>query len=107
MTAYGFNDNKIGTITFTLKTTLSNSNFEAASSFKLSPNPSNGNLTLSQMQSGENTIAIYDILGKKVFNEIVRNTKIDLNLTNLKSGIHILKVETDNRKIATKRLVIN
>lgn len=107
MTAYGFNDNKIGTITFTLKTTLSNSNFESASAFKLSPNPSNGNVTLSQMQNGINTIAIYDVLGKKVFNETVRNTRIDLNLTNLKSGIYILKVETENQEISSKKLILN
>ena len=104
---YMFNDNKIGDITFTLKTTLSNSNFDSNKEFRMSPNPSNGNVIISDMTNGNNTISIYDVLGKRVYTNTINNTRANLNLTNLKSGLYILKVETENRNISSKKLIIN
>lgn len=104
---YMFNDNKIGDITFTLKTTLSNTNFDSNKEFKMSPNPSNGNILISEMQNGNNFISIYDVLGKKVYDNTINSTRANLNLTNLKSGLYILKVETENRNISSKKLIIN
>lgn len=61
----------------------------------VSPNPSNGDITIRSYQKLENvTIEIYDLLGKLVYK--IPNTSIDnelkLNLSVLSSGTYILKV---------------
>jgi hypothetical protein len=73
-------------------------------SFKLYPNPTNtGKVTIASVNSGAMKVAVYDILGKQVKNEIVSNDTIDVS--NLKSGIYILKI-TQNDATSTKKLVI-
>jgi hypothetical protein len=48
-------------------------------------------------------VAVFDILGKQVKNEILTNNT--LNVSSLKSGIYIVKITQNNASI-TKKLVI-
>lgn len=71
------------------------------------PNPvSNGRVYIST----ENTthlkvVEIYDMLGKKVLEITLNNNSKEINLTQLTSGVYIIKVKENNRS-ETRKLVI-
>ena len=72
--------------------------------FKMYPNPiTNGILHIRTLENGVKSIQIFDILGKRVLSRDIINPQI--NLSNLKSGVYILKV-TENNRTATRKLVI-
>ena len=77
--------------------TLGNSDFNANNTFKVYPNPSKGIFNITSDEAL--TIEIYDIVGKQVktVNTEIGNQSIDI--TNLNSGIYILKtINTNNAK---------
>ncbi len=83
--------------------TLSTSNFENTN-FSLSPNPTNtGYVNITSSNSDAINVQVFDILGKQVKNEALTNNT--LNVSNLKSGIYIVKI-TQNNTSTTKKLVI-
>ena len=102
------NGNKMATITFTYNfSTLSNSTFEVNPQFNISPNPTDGIVKLVGLDSGKNLVSIYTVLGKQVFNTLVSENLVELNLTTLKSGVYIVKISNEiSKKIKTKKLII-
>lgn len=70
-------------------------------SFKMYPNPIKGNL-LKFEYSKESIIEIFDVLGKKVFNDSINATKNYINISNLNKGIYILKITSDNTSLSKK-----
>lgn len=75
-------------------------------SFQVFPNPSNGNMRIkgNLLES----IEIYDLLGRKVF-ERKNNAYqpiIDINATALTNGMYILKVKNKQQKTAYQRILI-
>ena len=82
--------------------TLSTSNFEK-STFKIYPNPIKGN-TLNADVKSTTSYQIYDILGKKILSGTVTTNNKKINVSSLKKGIYILKLETSNGSI-TKKLI--
>ena len=82
---------------------LSLNNFNA-NSFSLYPNPTNtGSVTISSTNSDAISVRVFDILGKQVKNETLTNNT--LNVSNLKTGVYIVKI-TQNNATTTKKLVI-
>ncbi|WP_179315978.1 T9SS type A sorting domain-containing protein [Winogradskyella undariae] len=75
-----------------------------ANTFSLYPNPTNtGSVTISSTNSDVMNVQVFNILGKQVKNETLTNNT--LNVSNLKSGIYIVKI-TQNNATTTKKLVI-
>lgn len=73
--------------------------------FSIYPNPTNtGSVSISSTNSDAISVQVYDILGKQVKNETLSNNT--LNVSNLKSGVYILKI-TQNNAYTAKKLVIN
>jgi len=82
---------------------LSVNNYNA-NAFSLYPNPTNtGSISISSTNSEAISVQVFDILGKQVKNETLTNNT--LNVSNLKSGIYIVKI-TQNNTSTTKKLVI-
>jgi hypothetical protein len=82
---------------------LSTDSFETAK-FSLYPNPTNtGFVTISSTNSDTINVQVYDILGKQVKNETLTNNR--LNVSNLNTGVYIVKLTQNNASI-TKKLVI-
>lgn len=82
---------------------LSVEGFETTN-FSVYPNPtSTGFINITSASNEQINVAVYDILGKQVKNEVVSNNT--LNVSNLNTGIYILKI-TQNDATATKKLVI-
>lgn len=72
--------------------------------FSVYPNPINNNtFVIRFLNSTPKSISIFDILGKNVINKTVNNEEI-IDVSNLKSGIYILKVE-ENGKSITRKLI--
>ncbi|WP_417557875.1 endonuclease [Mesoflavibacter zeaxanthinifaciens] len=82
--------------------TLSTLNFEK-STFKIYPNPIKGNTLNADVKSTTN-YQIYDILGKKILSGTVTTNNKKINVSSLKKGIYILKLETSNGSV-TKKLI--
>ena len=83
---------------------LSTTNFEATS-FSIYPNPTNtGSVTITSTSSSDAmNVQVFDILGKQVKNETLTNNT--LNVSDLRSGVYIVKM-TQNNASTTKKLVI-
>ena len=69
----------------------------------LYPNPVKNNLTIELKSNVDTNIEIYNILGKRVFTNLINKTS-NLNLQDLKTGIYIVKI-TQNNSTITKKLV--
>lgn len=74
--------------------------------FCISPNPSkNGQITISFSNSEKVKIQVFDILGKKVYDEVVCESHT-FSTSFLKNGIYIVHASALNNSI-TKKLVVN
>ncbi|MBL4569254.1 MAG: T9SS type A sorting domain-containing protein [Flavobacteriaceae bacterium] len=74
--------------------------------FSTYPNPvNNGYLTVKTSSASEKEVLIYNVLGKQVFTQKFSGTSKLLDISNIGTGIYIMKV-IEGDKIATKKLVI-
>jgi len=72
--------------------------------FSIFPNPTiDNNITISSKSSAVMAIQVFDIMGKQVINETIRDNS--LNISALTSGIYLVRAIQDNA-ISTKKLVI-
>jgi hypothetical protein len=70
--------------------------------FSLYPNPTNGYIYLHSEENIANII-LFDMVGQKRFQRKIKNGFIDL--TNLSSGIYLLRVEFSNGKTQTTKVI--
>ncbi|ARV08891.1 hypothetical protein BTO05_04290 [Winogradskyella sp. PC-19] len=83
-------------------TVLSTEDFEQEK-IKVYPNPVQGNEVT--ILSNKAIIAeVYDVLGKKVKKQNLTSNQKKLNIANLKKGVYLLRLKTDNG-IVTKKLI--
>jgi len=76
----------------------------AIGDFALTPNPANNQLTVSSKNETISQIAIYNVLGQLVLNKAFSNNFSEtLNISNLNSGMYLVKINN----ATTKRLVVN
>jgi len=70
------------------------------------PNPVNSQNPIINIISGQSlikTIEIFDVLGKHVFSTVLMGK--ELNISNLRRGIYILKI-TENKISISRKLVV-
>lgn len=80
------------------------------SDFRLYPNPNNGIFTLEfdSVSSEDIHISVFDIRGRKVFNQTYSNTgkfSQNINLNNVQSGVYLMNVK-DGKTSETRKIVI-
>ena len=75
-----------------------------ANSFKHYYNTNTDVLTLKSSQSALDAVEIYNILGQNVLNKSLSQTNENLNLSSLKDGIYIARIDIDNRTKTIKFL---
>jgi extracellular elastinolytic metalloproteinase len=90
-------------------TFLSSNNFNFDENIIIYPNPTNGNLKIAIANySGTLNIQLYDINGRKVYQQNINNftneNSIDLN--SIQSGIYLLKLDGEELSY-TKKIIIN
>ena len=104
---YGFNDQKIGTLTVILDDVLSVNTFNTPEeSLSVFPNPNeNGKLFLNSRNHIMKSVTLYNVLGKKVYSTPINTTSIDLDLDQLNAGIYIADIAFEDQTRVTKRIV--
>lgn len=84
---------------------LSNESFKVDDVIKVFPNPTDtGFIKISASNNADMSIKIYDVLGKLV--KYKKHINSVLNISDLKSGIYIMKINQNNITL-NKKLVIN
>jgi hypothetical protein len=74
--------------------------------FSTYPNPVRGNtLTVTTSSSEAKTVNIFNVLGRKVFSQRFSSMTKTMNVSEIASGVYIMKV-TEGNNIATKKLII-
>jgi hypothetical protein len=74
--------------------------------FAAYPNPViGGDLTVKSNSIDQKEVALFNVLGRRVFTQSFTGTQDTFDVSNLSSGIYILKV-TEGTKIATQKVVI-
>ncbi|PWH83289.1 hypothetical protein DIS18_01680 [Algibacter marinivivus] len=74
--------------------------------FKLYPNPVKDLLNIKSLDASMSSISIYDITGKRVLqSNTINDGKI--NVSNLNSGIYVIRLEDANRNFSVKKLVVS
>jgi hypothetical protein len=77
------------------------------SDFTISPNPSQGIVKLSFSGKGNKEIRIMNVTGSKVYQETTDLTFLNIDLTNISSGIYFVQVtDESSSKILVKKLII-
>ena len=101
-----FNGNDIGFIEITLTNVLSVDDVNGLESVKLFPNPSQGNVTITNARNLE-TVEIYNILGRLVRRiSVVQDTRLDLDLSNLSKGMYLVKITDLNANSKSQKLIL-
>lgn len=84
-------------------TPLGVSDFETSlDKIQLYPNPTSGILNI-QMKSPLKNATVFNIKGQK----IIESSTIQLNVSNLSSGMYVIKIEDENGLVSTKQFVKN
>lgn len=96
---------------FQIQEQLSVDDNELANNIEVFPNPNNGsfNIRLRNSQSEKVLMEMYDLGGRLIHTQSLENigeTNNTINLTNLSTGIYMLKI-TDGNREATKKLILN
>ena len=74
--------------------------------FSTYPNPVRGNtLTVTTSSTDIKTVNIFNVLGRKVFSQRFSSMTKIMNVSEIASGVYIMKV-TEGNNIATKKLII-
>lgn len=104
---FPFSSEKIGTITITLEEViLGIEQNDLNDSISIYPNPADDYLTISNNNTGIETIELYSVLGNKVFEKTdINSLTKSINISNLPSGVYLLKVIDSEKKSATKRII--
>jgi phosphodiesterase/alkaline phosphatase D-like protein len=80
---------------------LSNSDYEQKTSFILSPNPASDYFTI-EMENELKSVEIYSLQGQKV----LASASKSINVSDLSSGIYLVRIEDQNHAVATQKLII-
>ncbi|GAA3613369.1 spondin domain-containing protein [Flavivirga amylovorans] len=110
----GLNSNmshRIGTVTFNyIDSTLSTETINTIDNVKVFPNPTKGDITISNIQGIElSSIKVFNVLGRLVKQIEVKKglSKINNNLANLNKGIYLLNLKAIDGSSKSQKLVIN
>ena len=106
---YGFNDQKIGTITITLNEVLSVNDFSIndETSLQVFPNPSiDGKVIFNSKHQDIQSITFYNVLGKKIDTRLVNSNTAETYLNHLDSGVYIAKIKLFDNTEVIKRIVL-
>ncbi len=90
------------------------SNIKPNTTFKIFPNPADGNVYLNFNSKGLSnnnsvTISIIDMIGRKYYYQKINNMntleQIEINTSNLNTGIYIINIEGDNYSVNQKLII--
>lgn len=99
---------RMATITFDYQSsTLGMESQDSVEEIKVYPNPAKDVLTISNTMNGTHSVALYNILGKRIKDmKSVSSNPITMNVKDLYSGIYILKIRNPYGDTTTRKIII-
>ncbi|MFK7772544.1 MAG: DUF4465 domain-containing protein [Saprospiraceae bacterium] len=79
-------------------------NVEANSLFEIYPNPASDFFILKNLENENTEVAIFDMTGKLIYNNILTDYQNEINIQNLAKGTYMVKVQTET-KVASQLLI--
>ena len=105
-----FNSGKIGSLKITLKTVLSNEDFNFNEKLSFYPNPAKNEIKIIGADNADlNSIKVFDVSGNVVKSLLAKKSldTFNINLNNLSEGLYLLKFTTSNGNTKTEKLTIS
>lgn len=110
VSGFPVNGNRMATITFTFNSsTLSNASLRAVDNVRVYPNPTSGKVSISNIKNANlENVEIFSVLGKLNHRFLVKNNanSLDLDISNLTSGIYLLKLNNEDGNSKTQKLIV-
>ncbi|MBV1923868.1 MAG: CotH kinase family protein, partial [Flavobacteriaceae bacterium] len=78
----------------------------ASLGIKIYPNPANTNINIDFSNEFESNISIHDILGREVYNSTNNSSNVNIDVSNLSSGLYMIRLYSNTYNIS-KKIVIN
>ena len=74
---------------------------------KIYPNPTEGGFTIALPNvSGVKNVEIYSILGKRVYQNTLSGQSLEVKHADLKTGIYLVNVNTEDNKVLRSKLIV-
>ena len=83
---------------------LSVNSLEQELGFSFYPNPTNSMVSIKNRQLKNAAVTVYDLNGRALINKNINNTLSEINISNLASGVYLLKIQVENSEFV-KRIV--
>lgn len=100
-----FSSQKIGTLKIMLNELLSVDESQL-NSFSLSPNPANNEITLTSPASNIGQVEIYSAIGQRVIAKTYNAAgQVRLDISDLSTGVYLVRLQTTDGKSIAKKLV--
>ena len=81
--------------------------FLNAVDFRIFPNPTNGNLTISTSNTDALFYRVEDIYGREIISKNKFSKKVELDLSEHSNGIYLVIIENESGERIVKRVVKN
>ena len=75
--------------------------------FRIFPNPTNGNLTISTSNTDALFYRVEDIYGREIISKNKFSKKVELDLSEHSNGIYLVIIENESGERIVKRVVKN
>ncbi len=82
-------------------------NYADNSSWKIYPNPAYDVLHIDNLQEKNNQIRIYSLFGKEVLSYDSNDFNSEIDISNLSSGVYLLKISSSNKLSKSFKIIIN
>jgi len=74
---------------------------------KIYPNPTEGVFTIALPNvRGVKNVEIYSILGKRVYQTTLNGQSLEVKHADLKTGVYLVNVNTEDNKVLRSKLVV-
>jgi Secretion system C-terminal sorting domain len=103
---FWYNDEKIGAELYKYTYKNTNTSEITINQLKIYPNPSNDYVSIINPTYENAVLNIYDINGQKIKEEIVQKEANNIDISNLKSGIYVLKIQSEGKAFISKFIKI-
>ena len=98
-----FSNEKMGTLTITLESVLGDDD-TFKNNLKLFPNPTGGMLRITGSQ-GISMVEAFNVLGAKVFQQNMNSNEAQLDISHLRSGVYMFRVESTDGSSVVKKVI--
>lgn len=102
-------EGSIGTfqnVKFYIPQNLVTSQVDEKLNFMILPNPTNSNLQIQNHTNYEGKIKLFDMFGKLILIQNLKDTIQNININNLNNGLYLLIIENENGKIIKSEKII-